>query len=159
MMSAITFDTLQFAKVLQRTGLTSEQAEAFATVQRETLSQLAEEYLSTQTQLADVQAEVKFTKESYATKAELKEVRTTHEHLATKADIADLRAAQENFATKIDLAQVEAKIRTEMAEMRAESKSDLAEIRTEMRFLKWTQGIVITGIMAILVSIFLKLFF
>ena len=154
-MNTLAFDTLKFAQTLEQAGMENKQAEAMAAAQREVFNQLAEEQKETQEKLVQMQTEVKWSKESFASQGQLKQVQDSQDNLATKADIAELKtetkadiaelkAAQENFATKSDLARVEARMEAGFG------------------LMKWMIGIVVSinGIvLSALIALLIKLYF
>jgi len=58
-MSVVAFDTLRFAKKLEKAGMGSAQAEAFAEAQREAFAEALETQLATKSDIYDIRSEMR----------------------------------------------------------------------------------------------------
>jgi len=57
-MSVVTFDTLKFAKRLEKAGMDSTQSEAFAEAQREAFAEALETQIATKADIASVRSDI-----------------------------------------------------------------------------------------------------
>ena len=106
-MTAITFDTLGYAKKLEEAGFTRQQAEVQATALREQLD----------AQNTAVQRLI----ESYD--------ESSRKELATKGDVQDTRLEIEKVRAEVE------KVRAEVEKVRAELKIDIEKVKYDL--LKW----------------------
>ena len=110
-MTAITFDSLGYAKKLEEAGFTRQQAEIQAIALRE-----------------ELEAQSSAFQKLIATYDE-----SSRKELATKGDVQDTRLEIEKVRAEVE------KVRAEVEKIRAEVKTDIKAL--ELRLLKWQFGI------------------
>ena len=117
-MTAITFDSLGYAKKLEEAGFTRQQAEIQAIALRE-----------------ELEAQSSAFQKLIATYDE-----SSRKELATKGDVQDTRLEIEKVRAEVEKARAEVeKVRAEVEKIRAEVKTDIKALA--LRLLKWQFGI------------------
>ena len=106
-MTAITFDSLGYAKKLEEAGFTRQQAEVQANVMREQLDAQNNAFL----RLIENYDE------------------SSRKELATKGDVQDVRLEIEKVRAEVE------KVRAEVEKVRAELKTDIEKVKYDL--LKW----------------------
>ncbi len=129
-MSAITFDTLQFAKRLKEAGFTEQQAEALAAAEAE----LIEEKLATKRDLKELEL---------ALKRDLKEL-----EVSLKRDLKELEGS-----LKRDLKELEVSLKRDLKELEVSLKRDMKDLEYRMTIKLGVLMVVAVSALATLVKV------
>jgi predicted phage-related endonuclease len=131
----IHFDTLQYVKTLEASGVSPEQAEAMTRAQQVVFSQCIDTTFATKEDIKVLRKE---------TKQDIQELReeTKQEVQSIKEDIQVLREDLHTFKieTKEDIQSL---------------KSDVNVLKTEVRWIRWFLGLNATGIGTLLLKAFI----
>lgn len=68
-----------------------------------------------------------------------------YEHLATKADVESIKTAVHEVRTEVQTVKTE--LQADIQSVRSELHGEIAGIKNDLRWMKWTLGIVVLGVL------------